>query len=77
MSGNQAYLDNTMLGETVIYCDEKSDRYPAFIIHPISDTLVDLVVINRTTGVSRLVNNVPFNHSIEATPNTWYRRNKM
>lgn len=75
MSGNQAYLDNTMLGETVIYCDEKGAKHPAMILHPISDELVNLIVFSENTTVSAL--GVPFNHKVEAIPGTWWRRNKF
>jgi len=76
MSGNQAYLDNTMLGETVIYCDTKSDKHPAMIQKVISDEVVNLLVFYEH-GIIQSSFNITFNHNIEATPNTWYRRNKM
>jgi hypothetical protein len=79
-TGNQAYLDNTMLGETVIYCDDKSVKHPAMILNPVSDEIVDLIVYNRNTEqlpIDALVKAVPFNHKIEAVPGTWWRRNKF
>jgi hypothetical protein len=76
MSGNQAYLDNTMLGETVIYCDDKGNKHPAMIINPINDELADLLVWGRETIQTVIILSVNFNHKIEAIPGTWWRRNK-
>jgi len=79
-TGNQAYLDNTMLGETVIYCDKDGNRNSAMILNPISDEIVDLIVFDRHVEqlpIDSLAKGVQFNHKIEAVPNTWWRRNKM
>jgi len=75
MSGNQAYLDNTMLGETVIYCDDKGIKHPAMILKAISDEIVDLMVFAEINTVT--VQTIPFNHKIESVPGTWWRRNKF
>jgi hypothetical protein len=73
MSGNQAYLDNTMLGETIIYCDEKGVKSAAIILHPTSDEVVDLMMFPNLVPIK----DVPFNHKVEAIPGTWWRRNKF
>ena len=66
-------LENSSLGETVIYCDGTGALHAAMIIKIQSDTVVDLEVTGADGG-KLIARDVVWNRSQSDQPNTWWRR---
>jgi hypothetical protein len=67
------FLDNSSLGETVIYCDDTGALHAAMIIKVRSDTIVDLEV-TEDDGAKVITRSVTWNRTRSDQPNTWWRR---
>jgi hypothetical protein len=68
-----ALLENSSLGETVIYCDGTGALHAAMIIKVQSDTIVDLEVTGDDGGKA-IARGVGWNRTQSDQPNTWWRR---
>jgi len=68
-----ALLENSSLGETVIYCDDTGSLHAAMIIKVQSDTIVDLEVTGDDGG-KVVTRGVGWNRTRSDQPNTWWRR---
>ena len=66
-------LENSSLGETVIYCDDTGARHAAMIIKVQSNTIVDLEVTGDDGG-KVIARGVGWNRTQSDQPNTWWRR---
>ena len=66
-------LENSSLGETVIYCDSTGALHAAMIIKVQSDTIVDLEVTGDDGG-KVIARDVGWNRTRSDQPNTWWRR---
>ena len=66
-------LENSSLGETVIYCDSTGALHAAMIIKVRSDTIVDLEV-TEDDGDKVIARGVGWNRTRSDQPNTWWRR---
>ena len=66
-------LENSSLGETVIYCDSTGALHAAMIIKVQSDTIVDLEVTGDDGG-KVIARGVGWNRTRSDQPNTWWRR---
>jgi hypothetical protein len=66
-------LENSSLGETVIYCDDTGVLHPAMIIRVQSDTIVDLEVTGDDGG-KVIARGVGWNRTRNDQPNSWWRR---
>ena len=68
-----ALLENSSLGETVIYCDDTGALHAAMIIKVQSDSTVDLEVTGDDGG-KVIARGVDWNPTRSDQPNTWWRR---
>ena len=66
-------LENSSLGETVIYCDDIGVLHPAMIIKVQSETIVDLEVTGDDGG-KVIARGVGWNRTRSDQPNSWWRR---
>ena len=66
-------LENSSLGETVIYCDGTGALHAAMIIKVQSGTTVDLEV-TEDDGGKVIARSVGWNRTQSDQPNTWWRR---
>jgi hypothetical protein len=66
-------LENSSLGETVIYCDDTGALHAAMIIKVQSDSTVDLEVTGDDGG-KVIAPSVAWNRTQSDQPNTWWRR---
>jgi len=66
-------LENSSLGETVIYCDSTGALHAAMIIKVQSDSTVDLEVTGDDGG-KVIARGVDWNPTRSDQPNTWWRR---
>jgi hypothetical protein len=66
-------LENSSLGETVIYCDGTGVLHAAMIIKVQSDTIVDLEVTGDDGG-KVIARGIAWNRTQSDQPNTWRRR---
>jgi hypothetical protein len=67
------FLENSSLGETVIYCDDAGALHAAMIIKVQSDRIVDLEVTGDDGG-KVIARGVAWNRTQSDQPNTWWRR---
>ena len=66
-------LENSSLGETVIYCDGTGALHAAMIIKVQSDAIVDLEV-TADDGGKAISRGVSWNGTPSDQPNSWWRR---
>ena len=66
-------LENSSLGETVIYCDGAGALHAAMIIKVQSEKIVDLEVTGDDGG-KVIARGVAWNRTQSDQPNTWWRR---